>query len=50
LPAAEVGIVATEHGVADLRPLRGEARAMALIEIAAPDHRPALRQAWRRGV
>jgi len=50
LPADEVGIVATEHGAVDLRPLQGEARAMALIEIAAPDHRAALRQAWRRGV
>ena len=50
LAAAEVAIVATEHGAVDLRPLTGEARAMALIEIAAPDHRTALRQALRRGV
>lgn len=50
LPASEVGIVVTEHGAVDLRALQGEARAMALIEIAAPDHRAALRQAWRRGV
>lgn len=49
LAATEVGIVVTEHGVADLRSLAGEARAMALIEVAAPDHRAALRQAWRRG-
>lgn len=49
LSATEVGIVVTEHGAVDLRPLDGEARAMALIEIAAPDHRATLRQAWRRG-
>ncbi|MFC4440946.1 acetyl-CoA hydrolase/transferase family protein [Caulobacter henricii] len=50
LPATEVGIVVTEHGAVDLRPLQGEARAMALIEIAAPDHRTALQRAWHRGV
>ncbi|OYW30208.1 MAG: hypothetical protein B7Z44_01885 [Caulobacter sp. 12-67-6] len=49
LSAAEVGIVVTEHGAVDLRPLEGEARAMALIELAAPDHRAALREARRRG-
>lgn len=50
LSADEVGIVVTEHGAVDLRPLAGEVRAMALIELAAPDHRATLRQAWRRGV
>ena len=50
LPATEVGIVVTEYGAVDLRPLRSEARAMALIEIAAPDHRAALQRAWRQGV
>lgn len=50
LNAVDAGIIVTEHGAADLRDLDVEARAMALIEIAAPDHRPALRQAWRRGV
>lgn len=49
LSAAGVGIVVTEHGAVDLRPLAGEARAMALIELAAPDHRAALRKAQRRG-
>lgn len=49
LPAADIGVVVTEHGAADLRGLEGEARAMALIGIAAPDHRPALLQAWRSG-
>lgn len=48
LSAAEVGIVVTEHGAVDLRPLEGEARAMALIELAAPDHRGALRRVWRQ--
>lgn len=47
LPGVQVGFVVTEHGAVDLRPLEGEARAMALIAIAAPDHRAALRQAWR---
>ena len=50
LTAIDAGVVVTEHGAADLRSLDVEARAMALIEIAAPDHRLALQQAWRRGV
>jgi acyl-CoA hydrolase len=50
LPAHDAGIVVTEHGAVDLRPLDVEGRAMALIGIAAPDHRAALLQAWRRGV
>ena len=49
LPAHDAGIVVTEHGAVDLRPLDVEGRAMALIEIAAPDHRAALLRAWRRG-
>jgi 4-hydroxybutyrate CoA-transferase len=40
--------VATEFGVADLRFLTLRERAQALINIAHPDHRPALRAAWRR--
>jgi acyl-CoA hydrolase len=50
LPAHDTGIVVTEHGAVDLRSLDVEGRAMALIGIAAPDHRAALLQAWRRGV
>lgn len=49
LPAQDAGIVVTEHGAVDLRPLDREARAMALIGIAAPDHRPDLLRAWRAG-
>lgn len=43
---ADVGIVATEYGSADLRDATIEERAEALINIAHPDHRPSLREAW----
>ena len=43
---ADMGFVVTEHGIADLRGLSVTARALALVAIAHPDHRPALRQAW----
>ena len=43
----EVGVVVTEHGSADLRHLGLEARAEALIAIAAPEHRSNLAAAWR---
>ena len=39
--------VVTEHGVAELRGLSLQARAQALIGIAAPEHRAALDDAWR---
>lgn len=45
----DVDVVVTEHGRADLRFLGHEARAQALIAIAAPDHREALARAWRDG-
>lgn len=38
--------VVTEHGVAELRGLSLDARADALVAIAAPEHRTALAQAW----
>ena len=38
--------VATEHGVAELRGLSLNARAQALIGIAAPEHRSMLSSAW----
>lgn len=38
--------VVTEHGVAELRHLSLNARAEALMAIAAPEHRHALDQAW----
>lgn len=50
LSAHDAGIVVTEHGAVDLRSLDVEGRAMALIGIAAPDHRAALLRAWRRGL
>jgi acyl-CoA hydrolase len=48
IPRTLVMGVATEFGVAHLRRLTIDERARALINIAHPDHRPALRRAWRR--
>ena len=46
LPRSLADAVVTEHGVAELRDLSVEARAQALIGIAAPEHRAALAEAW----
>lgn len=43
---ADVGIVVTEQGTADLRGMTIEERAEALINIAHPDHCKSLRKAW----
>lgn len=43
----DVDIIVTEHGVADLRHKDYDARAAALIAIAAPDHREPLERTWR---
>ncbi len=48
LPRALADAVVTEHGVAELRGLSLDARAQALIGIAAPGHRSALASAWDR--
>ncbi|MDP1737367.1 MAG: acetyl-CoA hydrolase/transferase C-terminal domain-containing protein [Caulobacter sp.] len=53
VPRADVGLVITEHGVADLRGLTLDARAEALIGVADPGHRDRLADAWaemRRGL
>lgn len=42
----DTDIIVTEHGAADLRGRDYDARAEALIAIAAPDHRPGLASAW----
>lgn len=42
VPRADMGVVVTEYGAADLRGLDVDARAQALIAIAAPEHRDAL--------
>ncbi len=42
----EMEVVATEHGMADLRGLDVDSRAEALIGIAAPDFRDELANAW----
>jgi len=39
-------ILVTEHGSIDLEPLDTEARAQAIISLAAPQHRPDLLAAW----
>lgn len=46
LPRQLADAIVTEHGVAELRGLSLPARAMALIAIADPAHRPALAEAW----
>lgn len=42
----ETDVVVTEHGAADLRDLSHDARAEALIGVAAPAHRAILAAAW----
>jgi 4-hydroxybutyrate CoA-transferase len=44
---SDADIFVTEHGVAHVRDLAQDARAEALIEIAAPEHRAALSDQWR---
>lgn len=46
-PRADTDWVVTEHGAARLRGLDADARAQALIAIAAPKFRDQLRDAWR---
>jgi acyl-CoA hydrolase len=42
----DIDVVVTEHGAADLRGQGHDARAQALIAVAAPDHRARLAVAW----
>ncbi|HYG26770.1 MAG TPA: acetyl-CoA hydrolase/transferase C-terminal domain-containing protein [Caulobacteraceae bacterium] len=46
VPRADMGVVVTEHGQADLRGLSLDDRAQALIATAAPEHRDALSNEW----
>lgn len=46
VPRADIGLVITEHGVADLRGRTLDERAQALIGVASPAHRDALSNAW----
>lgn len=48
LTRSDIAIVVTEHGVAYLDGLDIDARAEALISVAAPQHRDALADAWAR--
>jgi acyl-CoA hydrolase len=53
VPRADIGVVITEHGVADLRGRTLDERAQALIGVASPAHRDGLANAWdemRRGI
>jgi len=45
---ADIDIVATEHGVADLRDKSVDERAAALVAVAAPQFRDSLAEAWQR--
>ena len=47
LPRHMADVVVTEHGAAQVRDLPLDARAEALIDLAAPEHRAALGNAWR---
>ncbi len=47
LSRTDVDVVVTEQGAADLRGLSVHARAEALIEVAAPQFRADLREAWK---
>ena len=46
LPRHDIDVVVTEHGVADLRGLSLRERALAIIAVAAPQHRAALEDAF----
>ncbi|HEX5776784.1 MAG TPA: acetyl-CoA hydrolase/transferase C-terminal domain-containing protein, partial [Caulobacteraceae bacterium] len=46
VPRADMGVVVTEHGAADLRGLDLDGRAQSLIGVAAPEHRDGLANAW----
>jgi acyl-CoA hydrolase len=48
LPRYMADAIVTEYGVAELRGLSIEARAQALIGIAAPEHQEQLSEAWTR--
>ena len=48
VPRHLADVVVTEHGVAQLRQASMEARAQALIGIAAPEHRAGLAEAWEQ--
>ena len=48
VPRHLADVVVTEHGVAQLRQASVQARAQALIDIAAPEHRAGLAEAWEQ--
>lgn len=46
VPRADMGVVVTEYGAADVRELDLDGRAQVLIAMAAPEHRDGLSNAW----
>jgi acyl-CoA hydrolase len=48
LSRMDIDVVVTEHGAADLRGRGHDARASALIDIAAPEHRADLTESWAK--
>ncbi|SER73214.1 acetyl-CoA hydrolase [Pseudomonas sp. NFACC02] len=46
IPRSDAGLIVTEHGVADLRGLTIKQRVRRMLDIASPQHRSELEQAW----
>jgi acyl-CoA hydrolase len=46
-PRTDISFVVTEHGVADVRKVTEDERASRLIDLAAPEHRPGLAEAFQ---
>jgi acyl-CoA hydrolase len=48
IPRSDAGLIVTEFGVADLRGLTVKQRVRKMLDIAAPQHRAELEEAWAR--
>jgi acetyl-CoA hydrolase len=48
IPRSDAGLIVTEFGVADLRGLTLNQRVRKMLDIAAPQHRAELEEAWAR--
>lgn len=48
IPRSDAGLIVTEHGVADLRGLTLNQRVRKMLDIAAPEYRAGLEDAWGR--
>ena len=49
IPRSDAGLIVTEFGMADLRGLTLKQRVRKMLDIAAPEHRAELEEAWGRG-